>query len=223
MAEQEMSDIFMYMLDYGGNEVKGESSLQVAAKDTFMTEFSSADYDSYSNFFDVTDFSFELEMADDDSHGSSGAGPFSDWYMQKDPLRSFGMGPDGKSTHKYDVKKVAGNLSKVVDSVSPLFFQNCCLKKPFKQAILVKRAFTGARTADGDSQALGFLRVFMEEVLITNVSWDDGDLLTEKLSFKCKRMQVKYKKQLDNGGLGDAALIFDWKWSSGNTPSSGGR
>jgi type VI protein secretion system component Hcp len=219
MASEEMNDLFMYMLDNKSKRLDGESSLQVASKDTYMTEFSSADYDTYANFFDVTEFGFNLEMAEDDSHDSSGTGgmPFSDWYQQKDPVKTFADKARQSNSSRYDVQKISGNISKIVDSVSPVFFQNCCARLPFKKGILVKRAFTARKVSDGDSQAEAFLRIIMEDIMITSVAWDDGDVVSEKLQFTCKSMEIRYKQQKDEGKLVGDNEIVKWKWTAGST------
>jgi type VI protein secretion system component Hcp len=192
----------------------------------------------------VTQFDFNLELSEADSNKSSGGGgmEFSDWYQQKDPVTKFAS---PGSLIKYDIKKISGSISKVVDSVSPLFFQNCCLKLPFKKAILVKRAFVGGTTgggggfgfsasigsggaslsiggggSSGDSQAMAYLRIEMEDVLISQVEWDDGDVVSEKLRFSCKSMIIKYKQQKDDGTLAAGTELFNWKWNKGSDQSS---
>jgi type VI protein secretion system component Hcp len=208
MADVEMNDLFMYILDDQGATVWGESSLQVAKKDDLMDGFQCADYDNYANFFDVTDFDFNLELDDSEKKGSSNStGPFGDWYMHKDPLQKFGK--------QYDVKKISGSIGKMLDSTSPILFQNCCYKKTFKKAVLVKRAFTGARVSQGDSQAQAYLRILMTNVRITEVAWTDGDVVEEKLRFKCEHMEITYRQQSDAGGLGTPIPLLNWTWTTG--------
>jgi type VI protein secretion system component Hcp len=243
MADDKTNDLFMYMTDNTGtgksSELDGESSLQVSPKDDYMTEFTSSTYTVYANFFDVTQFDFNLELSEADSNKSSGGGgmEFSDWYQQKDPVTKFAS---RSSLIKYDIKKISGTIGKVVDSVSPLFFQNCCLKLPFKKAILVKRAFVGGTmggrgfglsasigsggaslsigvgSSSGDSQAMAYLRIEMEDVLISQVSWDDGDVVSEKLTFSCKSIIIKYKRQKDDGTLFGGTELFNWKYNTGS-------
>jgi type VI protein secretion system component Hcp len=240
MVDNKTNDLFMYMT-YNDTvtkkirELNGESSLQVSPNDDFMKEFNSSTYTVYSNFFDVTQFDFNLELSEADSNESSADGgmEFSDWYQQEDPVKKFAS---QSSPIKYDIKKISGSISKVVDSASPLFFQNCCLKQPFKQAILVKRAFVGGTmggrgfgfsasigvggaslsigggSSSGDSKAMAYLRIEMKEVLITQVGWDDGDVVSEKLSFSCKAMVINYKRQKDNGTLLPGTELFKWPW-----------
>ena|ERR1700733_301357 len=208
MADQDMNDLFMYILDDQGATVPGESSLQIAKKDDLMEGFRGAEYDWYANFFDVTDFEFNLELDDAEKKGSSNSlGAFGDWYMHKDPLKAFGG--------QYDVKKIAGTIGKSLDSTSPVFFQNCCYKKTFKKGVLVKRAFTGARVSEGDSQAQAYLRILMTNIRITEVSWTDGDVIEEKLRFKCEHMEITYRKQSDSGGLGKPTPLLNWTWTTG--------
>ena len=203
-----MNDLFAYFLDDQGATIWGESSLQVAKSDDLMKDFEGSDYDIYANFFDVTDFDFNLELDDTQKQGSSNStGAFGDWYMHKDPLQSFGG--------QYKVKKISGSIDKTLDSTSPTFFQNCCYKKTFKKAVLVKRAFTGGRETQGDAQAQAYLRILMTNIKITSVSWTDGDVVEEKLTFKCEHMEIKYRKQNDQGELSKPAELLNWTWTTG--------
>lgn len=219
MSGSKMNDLFMYMTDHNGKDMKGESSLRIArssALETMMTEFKSAEYDNYSNFFDLTDFDFSIELEDTDkTGGSDSVGPHADWYMHKNPLESFANQRNDPRNNQYKLKKVSGTFGKVVDSVSPILFQNCCLKRPFQKAILVKRAFTGATARKDDSSALGYLRIFMTNVMITNVSWNDGDVVEEKIRFKCEHMEVYYRKQENPGRLDKQIELLNWTWSRG--------
>jgi type VI protein secretion system component Hcp len=209
-----MNDLFMYMTDESGNDMKGESSLQIAKRsslETMMQDFKSADYVNYSNFFDVTEFDFNIEMDDSDQSGKSDSlGAHGDWYIHKDPLKKFA---DQKNQHK--LKKITGTFGKLVDSVSPIFFQNCCNKSPFKKAVLVKRAFTGLPVAIGDSSGLGYLQILMTDVRITSVSWTDGELLEEKIRFKCEHMEIYYRTQSNDGNLIGKVPLMNWTWSKG--------
>ncbi|MGD0429624.1 MAG: type VI secretion system tube protein Hcp [Acetobacteraceae bacterium] len=210
MAEPEMNDLFMYILDDQGVAVRGESSLQVAKKDKggMMAGFNSAEYDNYANFFDVTDFDFSLELSDSAKKGSSDAfGPFSDWYSQNNPLKHL-------DAH-YSVKRINGTIGKAVDATSPKFFVSCCDRTTFQEGVLVKRAFTGGRVSQGDSQAQAYLRILMKNIRITEVSWTDGDFVEEKLKFMCQHMEIKYRKQNDQGDLGDQSELLNWTWTAG--------
>jgi type VI protein secretion system component Hcp len=209
----EMNDLFMYLEPVGGGSFPCESSLVVNKTDDLMKEFKGADYDIYSNFFDVTDFDFSMEMDDSDQHGggggATGGGAHGDWYLHRNPLQSFAS-PDKNSIYK--LKKISGSFGKVVDSVSPTMFQNCCRKQAFGRAILVKRAFTGLEVTKGETQAFAFLRIDMTNVRVTGVSWTDGDLLQEKIQFKCDSMDITYKQQSNPGNLGEPVQLLHWKW-----------
>jgi hypothetical protein len=61
----------------GGQDVLAEGVLDKDPKDTLMEGFEPADYDTYSNFFEISDFDFGLELkAEDESANalSQGAG-----------------------------------------------------------------------------------------------------------------------------------------------------
>jgi hypothetical protein len=216
MPDSKMSDLFMFMTDHKDQEMKGESSLQVAkVNESMMTDFRTADYRYYSNFFDVTEFDFNVELDDSDqTAGGNAYGAHGDWYMHKDPLQAFAEKTSSQPNNPYKLKKISGNFGKVVDSVSPIFFQNCCLKLPFKRAILVKRAFTGAAVETGDSSALGYLQMSMKDVTITSVAWTDGDVVEEKIRFKCDALDIFYRKQNNDGSLERQIPLLSWKWTT---------
>jgi type VI protein secretion system component Hcp len=216
MASSEMSDLFMYVVGDDGKPLDGESSMLVEKGDKFMTEFKSADYDSYSNFFDVTEFQFAMKLGDKDastSSGSSGASAgtslgisHADWYLLEDPVHKM-------SKDLYQLEKVAGSFGKVMDSVSPAFFQKCCEKATFKEMVLVKRALTTGATHDQESKAFGYLQIRMGKVRITSVAWTDGDFVEEKISFKCQHLKILYRPQKYSGVLDADKQLVDWTWS----------
>src|SRR5258708_8704856 len=100
MATSEMNDIFMWVLADDGR-IKGESSMKKAGDDDFMTDFVSAEYDSYANFFDVTSFQLALKLGDQDQSAAGGTGTsggtsaaglgisHSDWFLFPDPFKNF--------------------------------------------------------------------------------------------------------------------------------------
>jgi type VI protein secretion system component Hcp len=219
MATSEMSDLFMYVVGDDDQPLDGESSMVVEKNDEFMKNyFKSADYDSYSNFFDVTEFQFSMKLGDKDASGTSGSTGAStgaslgashgDWYLLKNPLTDL-------PKDIYQLDKVSGSFGKVMDSVSPAFFQKCCEKATFKKMVLVKRAFTTGvmEREDQRSKAYGYLQMLMEKVRITSVAWTDGDFVEEKISFKCQRMVILYKRQSYSGELGATEPLVDWTWT----------
>jgi type VI protein secretion system component Hcp len=218
MPDSKMNDLFMFMTDQDDQEMKGESSLQVAksnSQETMMGDFRSADYRYYSNFFDVTEFDFNIELDDSDqSAGGNSYGAHGDWYMYKDPVQAFANKQDSQRNNPYKLKKVTGTFGKVVDAVSPILFQNCCLKLPFKRAVLVKRAFTGGSAPAGDSSALAYLQLKMEDITVTSVSWNDGDVVEEKVRFKCEHLEINYRKQDNNGKLERQMQLLKWDWAT---------
>jgi hypothetical protein len=57
----------------------------------------------------------------------------------------------------------------------------------------------------------------MTNVKITGVSWNDGDVVEEKIRFKCDHMEIKYRKQSNDGKLGGTVPLLDWTWSKGGS------
>jgi hypothetical protein len=73
----------------------------------------------------------------------------------------------------------------------------------------------GDGTSNGDSQAMAYLRIEMDDILISQVAWDDGDVVSEKLTFSCKSIIIKYKRQKDDGTLLGGTQLFHWKYNTG--------
>jgi hypothetical protein len=55
----------------------------------------------------------------------------------------------------------------------------------------------------------------MKNIKITGVSWTDGDVVEEKLTFKCEHMEITYRKQNDKGTLDTAIELLKWTWTTG--------
>jgi type VI protein secretion system component Hcp len=219
MPDSKMSDLFMFVTDENGSDkMKGESSMQVAKApgEMMMQEFRSSDYRYFSNFFDVTDFEFNMELDGSDKSGASDSSvPHADWYLHKDALQAYGSTRSKDQLIKFKLNKVSGSFGKTVDSISPAFFESCCHSRKFKTAVLVKRAFTGRAVPDGDSTAQAYLRFAMTNMMITNISWSDGDIVEEKIRFKCEALEIKYRKQFNDGHLGGPMRLLKWEWSKG--------
>ena len=123
-------------------------------------------------------------------------------------------------------------FSRVIDAASPVFFEQCCNTKTFEKAALVKRVSVGATgggrslfdaqidlgplhlsiggTSAGSRPPLGFLRIDFTDVLITGISWDDGDCITESVTFICKNFKIQYKQQNSDGTLSGVVSPAEW-------------
>jgi type VI protein secretion system component Hcp len=197
MADANKTDLVMlFVLD--GQPVWGECALDVWSKDTLMTEFKPADYDNYSNFFEVKSFDFKIALKEDDQTGAAtststaATGPFARWRSASNS--------EYKKIRNYPLEVDTFSFTRAIDSASPIFFQSCCQSRTFDKAILVKRLSQGG-PADAPLPAAAYMRIELTDVLITNISWDDGDMVEEKCDCLCRGITVTYRQQGDDGRI----------------------
>lgn len=213
MADQSKTDMVMKFTLKGSGDVNAECALDKNENDRFMDGFNPASYQDYSNFFEVTDFGFGMKLKEDDQnvsalsqhqHGSGNsqpsrtAGQFARWRSATD---------DEVKDRKvqYPVEFDQFTFSRLIDSASPIFFEHCCNTKSFDSAALVKRISQG-----GNRAAVGYLRFDFTDVLITEVHWDDGDVVKESCTFICKGIKVQYKPQNADGTLKPSVKPAEW-------------
>ena len=216
MAGNKTDLVMFFTLDR--QPVWAESPLQVAPDDTLMKDFyKNTDYDSYSNFFEVTTFSMGMKLTEQDASNSAvgqhprpngqpaaksavSAGPFARW-RSATPLEY------KKIPYPFEFDKFT--FERVVDSASPIFFECCCKSRTFDTAVLIKRLSEGE--AGGVFRpSLAYLRIEFTKVLITSISWEDGDLVKENCDFICQGMKVTYRKQSAGGTIGGGDLSATW-------------
>jgi type VI protein secretion system component Hcp len=230
MADKSLTDLVMKFEYTRNNPVWAESTLQIADHDPLMEGFlKNTDYDNYNNFFEVTNFNFSAELDESDqstavksqngrtpSHQatSPSSGSFSRWYQ---------FGPKDLASHPYPVKQIKGSFDRIIDSASPIFFQYCCNKTPFDNAVLVKRISQGDRLAV-KRPSVGYLRIEFGTVLLSSLAWDDGDVVTEKCEFTCKHMKIRYLRQSADGtvGLEGGEASAEWTDKTRANQSRGG-
>jgi type VI protein secretion system component Hcp len=205
--DQNKTDLVMrFVLE--GQPVWAECVLDVWKHDDLMKDFKSADYDSYSNFFEIKTFDFSIALKEDDEStnviGQQAKTPAS---TAKPAAGAGGAFTHWRSATNSEYKKIHYPLefdkfsfSRVIDSASPVFFQSCCKSQTFDRAVLVKRMSQGSNDGSGATRpTVGYLRIDFTEVLITGIDWDDGDMVEEKCEFICRGMTLTYRKQKDDG------------------------
>ncbi len=107
-------------------------------------------------------------------------------------------------------KGAATDLSKItvkrrIDRASLAILDCCFGAKPVVSATIVKRRASGTEVA-GEP----YLRIQFNGVLITDIAWDDDELINENFSFICRSMSFTYRAQNPDGSmLGD--FNAEWK------------
>jgi type VI protein secretion system component Hcp len=221
MTDQTKTDMVMFFKVTRNQEVPAECALEIDPNDPFMAGFRWAPYQDYSNFFQVLEFNLELALKPDDEnvgtmskndrdhgkHGQNGggdgqnsrvSGQFARW-------RSLSHQQVHSQKVKYPVEFDKFTFKRLIDSASPIFFQNCCNSVSFHEAVLVKRLSTG-----GNKPGFGFLRFEFKDVLIISVNWDDGDVVAENCTFICKHLLIKYRPQTYSGSPDKAPKPAQW-------------
>jgi type VI protein secretion system component Hcp len=228
--DESRSDIVMRFVMKGGGPVWAESTLDVLKEDPLMHGFKPiSSYDDYSNFFEVTSFSFAVAVKPKEegvgalsrgtgTHGANGGNApaaqdqFSRW----------------RSATEEEYRKIRFPLefdtftfTRVIDGASPTFFSACCNQESFESAALVKRVASGVRGGTS-RESFGYLRLDFKDVLFTGISWDDGDLVTERCTFICKAMRVRYRQQKADSSLLPAIETVWDQQKDGRADAAGG-
>ena len=146
--EESRADMVMKFVMKGGGPVWGESTLDVLKEDPLMHGFKAiSSYDDYSNFFEVTAFSFAVQVKPHEegvgalsrntgAHGANGGraaaaqDQFSRWRSATED--------EYKKIH-FPLEFDTFTFSRVIDGASPTFFSACCNQESFERASLVKR------------------------------------------------------------------------------------
>ncbi len=201
MAEDAKTDILM-LFQLEGQPVWAEGALMIDPKDDLMSEFKPPpDFNSYSNYFQITEFELGMELAPKDGGSSASAakgaapatqpgGTWSNWYQHKQ---------GDFSANPYELKFNSGSFGRILDCASPVFFTSCCNKKEFSRAIIVKRMAQGENLKGVARLPRTYMRLDFTSVLIKSISWDDGDLVTEKCTFTAKKVIITYRQQKADG------------------------
>jgi len=219
MADDNATDLVMKFV-FEGRPVWAECALEIDPEDKLMKDFArNKGYDNYAEFFEVSGFDFGISLKENDDNpsnptvrnagrpGGQGGQPGQPGQPAKPRAMPFASWRSavGKTYQEifFPLEFDDFNFERTIDAASPIFFQHCCNSKTFSSATLVKRLSQGEGTRESGTifSQVGFLRIDFREVLITSISWDDGDVVKEKVSFICKEMEIKYRQQDVSGKI----------------------
>ena len=212
-------DIAMLFVLKDGSAVWAESTMDKFPDDPLMQDFQPiTDYNDYSNFFEVTEFSFSLAVkAAEESVGAMSRPGAGNNQHQAHASSADGAFDRWRSAVESEYRKIKFPLSfdtfsfsRVIDGASPTFFQACARQESFRSAALIKRV-SGSRVSTKGRQALAFMRFDFRDVMLKSLSWDDGDLVTERCTFTCKEFDFRYRQQNPDGSLGQEKGKASWK------------
>ena len=96
-------------------------------------------------------------------------------------------------------------VTRRIDKASLRLLDCCFNAKTLTSATVVKR-----RASGGAASGEPYLRIDFDGVLITEIGWDDSEVVKEKCSFICRSMKFKYRPQAASGELGKVRYA-EWK------------
>jgi type VI protein secretion system component Hcp len=207
-VEASKADILMKFVDKKRDSVWAESTLDVLKSDPFLQDFEPiTEYSDYSNFFEVKSFNYTMKLAPhDDNVGrmSHPRAPSTAAHEAADEFSRWRSATgDAYKKIRFPIEFDNFSFTRTIDGASPLFFNACCNQDSFHSATLVKRVATGG-IGGIERVAMGYLRFDFLDVMLTNLDWDDGDLVTESCTFICKAMRIRYRQQRADGSFRDA-------------------
>jgi type VI protein secretion system component Hcp len=208
MAQSIPVDIIMMLKPAGGGPaIDAESTSAIDGETGWTDDFTTGKY------FEIEDFSFGIEIEDNDTSASKPAvtdpktgvtsmppktGKFTKWVQGI----AAASGPGALST-LYPVQMDQFSFTRQMDAASPVLFKNCFKTIPFDSAAIVMRKNAGIMDQNSGIGHIGFLRIdFTNGVLITSIDWDAGEVVKEKVKMVCRTVQVKYRAQKSDGTPG---------------------
>lgn len=168
-------DSYMCFIDYNKAYLQSESQVDMKQSAQDSPELAKPFTDAFTNkgLFEVEDYSFDIEQTLGIGSQSTGAGA-------------------GKVTFN------PFSITRKIDRSSPIFFQNACSGKAFKDV------FLGMRKSAGNDATGAFFLVFQFKlVAVKTVGWaHDDESPKETVTFEYGGLIVKYGMQQPNGQIG---------------------
>jgi type VI protein secretion system component Hcp len=87
----------------------------------------------------------------------------------------------------YPLKMEEFCVTRFYDKASPTLFEKCCNSDSIASASLVKRKLIGA------DMLRGFLRIDFDDLLLTHIEWENGDVVKETFKFVFRKITVTYR------------------------------
>jgi len=99
-------------------------------------------------------------------------------------------------------------VSRQMDVMSAALLKECLNCRPLKRVIIVKRKFTGSK-----DNYEAYLRLEFIDCLLTEVEWDDDEIIKEKVKFVYRELKTQYRPQDMAGNLGNPVPV-DFKYDA---------
>jgi type VI protein secretion system component Hcp len=211
MAEDNR-DMLMMFKGVGG---EAQSVLAGEKDDPLAKDFTAG------NFFEIKDFKFGVNQVDSGGSGSGGKPTLTDehkkaGYEQKadgtivdkegktipggtvsSPKFTNFVTNKGKTSYPSDLDPF--EFTRFIDIASVSLFQGLTTLKTFPSVSLVKRKAMGV-VLNSDTIALrGYLRFDFTDVLLTDLDWEEDDVVKETVKFICRGVTVRYFPEMLGG------------------------
>jgi len=174
-------EAYMYFQDYQGKFLASESQVQLSKGAGDIQDVigpfldaanSKSDPGNRCGLFEVEDYSFDIEQVLNIGSASSGAGA-------------------GKVTFN------PFSITRKIDCASPIFFQNACAGKPFKEVGLGMR-----KSAGNAASGVMYLVFTFKLVAVKTVSWaHDDEAPKETVTLEYGGLHIQYCQQKPDGTL----------------------
>lgn len=207
-GSNETGDLLMFVAKTQSSLISGEGMSDLTPMSEMLSGF------KVGKFFEISSFQFSIETMKKDENAKNlalfakhlgaqfGAGiPAA---LKQAPLKPIDVKvADTAEPESCPIQPVS--FSRPIDKGSPELMQLCIDSTTVYGAVVVKR-----KPAGGKAAGEAYLRFEFRGVLFTDVSWDNGESVTEKCSFITRAVTVKYRPQLPDGSLG---AIKSGSWS----------
>jgi type VI protein secretion system component Hcp len=192
MAQGDHSELYMKFVDRDNKPVKGESTAALGPGGTVPNPLALGFRPG--QMFEIESFSL---TAGDSATSSDYAKQMIKLGMDPRALEDQ-MKASGKSNQIAASPIQPVSFTRQIDAASAALIQNLAsTNQGFQSASVIKRKAAGTG-ASGEV----YFRIDFDEVLITDIGWDSGDEVSEKCSFICRGITVRYRRQNDDGTLG---------------------
>lgn len=187
------SDILMKVMVENGKLLQADAQTEIhfdEKQDTLAAGFNTG------SVFEVNDFSFNLGKSGSTASGADTAGLSSEEIALM--LEQNRQRQEAEENPSLVVEVEPVSFTRWMDSASPALLQCMVDRKTLSSISIIKRKAAGTAQAGRT-----YFRVDFIKVLLIGLDWDDEDnLVTEKCTFICRRVDMKFRSQKADGTFG---------------------
>ena len=222
MAE-DVRDVLMTIVKKRGEAIPAECQAVIGADDAkgLARGFQG-------NYFAVQDFTMEVGLTGDQSDPAEQIKAMQEAQHEqmKELVKAKMSGEDGKlltasksasdfarfmnqgrsamRARSYSANLEPVSITKMLDASSLPLFKACINSTTLDSAVLIKR-----RGGGGDALRT-YLRIEFTKLLITDFNWEEEDVIKEKIKFVCRKAEVQYAIENNDGTLKSAGQSRSW-------------